>query len=384
MNEIFKITPVSQIVSDSELKIVGINQSACKMLEIEEADLLGKSFSDLDLIKLDQKIYKQQSGEKILKIDRKQFTLDGKSHELFSIFNITQFNQRMAELTKENLNLNRYIDESNLIFLVLDCDGAIRTINKKGRSLLGLVEDVEGANWIERFIPEEDRKQTREVFEAVKYQKITFDDYIESVVLTTTGDKMYVGWNNTTIIVDGEVQSVLAVGFDLTDRKAKENQLISEATQDSMTKAYNRGAGLKILEGQYEYAKNKGLNLSVCFFDIDNLKEVNDTYGHFEGDRYIREIVSMIRVAVREKDSMIRYGGDEFLVVFPGADDIVTKRIIKRLETQIAKLNQRDFFRYSLSLSYGIASIKSHTGQSHLEMLTDADNRMYEMKKRMR
>ena len=384
MREIFNITPVSQMICDSNLKIEAVNQSACRILEVEESFLVGKNLKDLNLIKLDDEIYQYKEKNIILKIDRKKFDFDGEHHELISIFSISKFNQKMAELTKENLNLQRYIDESNLIFLVLDCNAEIRSINKKGRSLLMIDEDVEGVNWIDHFIPLEDRIRTREVFEAVKYQKITFDDYVESAVQASTGEKMHIGWNNTVIVVDGEPQAVLAVGFDLTERKVKENELIHEATKDSMTKAYNRGAGLKIYETQFEYAKNHGLDLSICFLDIDNLKNVNDTYGHFEGDRYIQEIVSMISLTIREKDTIIRYGGDEFLIVLPGADRAATKKIIKRLDTMIAGLNQRDFFRYSLSLSYGIESITNHHDKSYLEMLAAADNRMYEMKRGMR
>jgi len=120
-----------------------------------------------------------------------------------------------------------------------------------------------------------------------------------------------------------------------------------------------------------------GVPLSLLFIDVDNLKKVNDTYGHLAGDRYLKEVVKRIKPLIRESDLLIRWGGDEFVVILhtdEAGSLIVKDRIESRVNGSCFLLGGE---RVKISLSIGWAEIKD----SILPAVALADSRMYEEKK---
>lgn len=103
--------------------------------------------------------------------------------------------------------------------------------------------------------------------------------------------------------------------------------------------------------------------------DIDGFKRFNDTYGHLEGDKRLREVAEILKSSVRKNDVVVRYGGDEFLLVLH-ADENDAKRVMKRIEEELQ--------RKSISISYGFKRWFPHEAVD--DVLKEADQRMYEMK----
>jgi diguanylate cyclase (GGDEF)-like protein len=91
-----------------------------------------------------------------------------------------------------------------------------------------------------------------------------------------------------------------------------------QATHDSMTTLWNNAAIAEILHKEIKREKRQGGTLSVCLIDLDHFKAVNDTYGHLVGDDALKAAASRMFHAVREYDSLGRYGGEEFLAILPG------------------------------------------------------------------
>lgn len=89
-------------------------------------------------------------------------------------------------------------------------------------------------------------------------------------------------------------------------------QLFLQTTTDELTGAINRKTGMEMLEGLITKARTEGTLLSVCFVDIDDLKVVNDCYGHNEGDHLIKTVAQVLMGASVPTDSVARLGGDEF------------------------------------------------------------------------
>lgn len=97
----------------------------------------------------------------------------------------------------------------------------------------------------------------------------------------------------------------------------KVEKLRFRAFVDPLTNVWNRGAIFDILRREVERARRSGHDLSVCMLDLDHFKRVNDNYGHQAGDEVLKEICIRIRSSIRPYDSIGRYGGEEFLIVYP-------------------------------------------------------------------
>jgi len=123
--------------------------------------------------------------------------------------------------------------------------------------------------------------------------------------------------------------------------------------------------------------------VSLLVMDLDNFKDINDTYGHHVGDRALREVAGVLRAAIRPYDICVRYAGDEFIVVLSGCGGEEAER--KRLELQHAvdnlQFEPHAAKKLALAISIG-AAIFPHDGESYETLLATADSRMYRDKAR--
>jgi diguanylate cyclase (GGDEF)-like protein len=96
--------------------------------------------------------------------------------------------------------------------------------------------------------------------------------------------------------------------------------LIQQATRDGLTGLLARRVGEELLETQFAYAQRNNLPFSLLFVDIDNFKQVNDRFGHPAGDGVLRNVADSLKRAFRRQDSIIRWGGEEFVIALPATD----------------------------------------------------------------
>ncbi|RKX82376.1 MAG: hypothetical protein DRP58_10405 [Spirochaetes bacterium] len=169
---------------------------------------------------------------------------------------------------------------------------------------------------------------------------------------------------------------------DICDRKQLVDKLYKFATYDEMTGVYNRRVGIEFLNQELKKLKRGNTFLSICFIDINNLKVVNDNFGHKEGDNLIKIIVQDIKEAMRESDILCRLGGDEFLLIFPDCKLNKVKNIWKRVQKSLETRNKTESKRYKISVSYGFAETNSENPLRSEELLQIADKRMYNNKRR--
>jgi diguanylate cyclase (GGDEF)-like protein len=150
---------------------------------------------------------------------------------------------------------------------------------------------------------------------------------------------------------------------------------------DELTGLYNRRGFFTLANNRLMLAKREEKGAMMLYADLDNLKEINDTLGHDEGDRLIRKTADILKSTYRTSDIIARIGGDEF-VVFPiGADEDQAAKTAKRLQENIENFNAKYNKRYKLRLSIGIATYDPNSVQSVDELLAMADSLMYEHKK---
>ncbi len=169
---------------------------------------------------------------------------------------------------------------------------------------------------------------------------------------------------------------------DINERKKIQKKLSFYANMDSLTGALNRRSGMEYLRLELKKSRLTGDDLSICFIDLDNLKRVNDTLGHSEGDTYIKVFVDAARQIVRKGDAISRLGGDEFLLVLPSAYREIAERVVGQIDDKFRDLlRDKDFDPF---FSCGIVSAEPGQRFTADQMVREGDRLMYECKMRRR
>jgi diguanylate cyclase (GGDEF)-like protein len=149
---------------------------------------------------------------------------------------------------------------------------------------------------------------------------------------------------------------------------------------DPLTQVYNRAGFFQKAKEMKAQAVRENTGIYVLFLDIDGLKQVNDTYGHEMGDRYIMKVADILKEVTEEDELVMRYGGDEFVVIGIYRDYIREQELMKQINEQIKIINAEGH-EYHVSVSMG-AEGYSDAGEINLEkILEDADQKMYEQKR---
>lgn len=146
---------------------------------------------------------------------------------------------------------------------------------------------------------------------------------------------------------------------------------------DELSGAYNRSFLKDHQEGTLKTFITKNIPFSVVMVDIDHFKEINDTYGHLKGDEIIKEFAQFLKSTVRASDTVIRYGGDEFICVMPRTTRQDAELIYRRI---LRKCKEREFSGLNITLSVGVASFPDD-GQDFEELLRIADLALYDAKR---
>ena len=176
-------------------------------------------------------------------------------------------------------------------------------------------------------------------------------------------------------------------GFRMPTGVALNNSLAHERFQqlaavDSLTGAYNRRFGLGRLEEEWARSIRTGAPLGVLAFDLDHFKAVNDTYGHLAGDRVLRETTAAARLALREGDVLVRTGGEEFIVVLPGAGLADVRAVGERIRRNIADLTiPAGQGSLEITVSLGGTTLGDCAAESTQELLGAVDEAMYTSKR---
>jgi diguanylate cyclase (GGDEF)-like protein/PAS domain S-box-containing protein len=166
------------------------------------------------------------------------------------------------------------------------------------------------------------------------------------------------------------------------ERKRMEEELKRLAHYDTLTGVCNRGYGLELLQRQLKLSKRDKSPLLLAYSDLDNLKDINDEFGHEEGDRVMVQVAKLFKSILREVDIITRMGGDEFLLIFLDSSLNEIPIIRKRLSKELARLNQISKKPYKIGFSLGFSNYDPTNPQLMDELIRIADQNMYKEKKR--
>jgi diguanylate cyclase (GGDEF)-like protein len=159
------------------------------------------------------------------------------------------------------------------------------------------------------------------------------------------------------------------------------NRMTELARKDGLTGVYNRQYFQERLEVDFRNAKKENYSLSLAIFDIDNFKKFNDTYGHLFGDKVLISIVETVSSTLRKNDIMARFGGEEFIILFPRTSLQEAYDKVEALRERIAQhLIKDNLITVSITASFGVSAIDEYM-LTEGELVKCADDALYEAKK---
>ncbi len=210
---------------------------------------------------------------------------------------------------------------------------------------------------------------------------------MEKTLTTRLGQKVFIVKFKKMMDISEKYAGTVVTFNDITDRLEFERQLREQnekleyyAYTDHMTGVLNRRTGLFSLEKELALMLRTDRVLSVCFIDIDGLKFVNDNFGHNEGDNLINFIVTSIKKRITSKDSISRFGGDEFLIIFPDYSYSDTEALINSVAEELMAYDKKALIAYKHAFSYGIVEVTKDSEHGLDEIIRLADQKMYQNK----
>ncbi|MCL2524784.1 MAG: EAL domain-containing protein [Betaproteobacteria bacterium] len=304
-----------------------------------------------------------------------------------------QEHARMTALLEQSENMHRFlVEQSPDLIYTLDSDGRFVFINNRVESLLGFTREELLGQHYSVIIHEDDIEHARYAFgerrigeRATSNFEIrlrdkhnvahNFDNRLIVVILSSQGI-----YDHGQSDAKPNFIGTSGIARDITERKRAEETIAFQAFHDLLTGLPNRTLFLDRLELSITQANRRTQRLGVMFLDIDRFKLINDTYGHQEGDRLLKEFANRIRHCLRSGDTLARHGGDEFTVLLPdisSANDasIIARKMLNSLKRPFT-IAEREF---TATVSIGIA-VYPDDGKTPGELIHNADIAMYQIK----
>lgn len=154
--------------------------------------------------------------------------------------------------------------------------------------------------------------------------------------------------------------------------------LFEKSSIDELTKAYTKSFFLTRLEEEFQRAVRTKNSFGLFMCDVDDFKEINDTYGHLKGDLILKNFVGNIKKQLRVYDVIGRFGGDEFMILLPGLDSSNLYNVAKKMQDVLASENFE--IEKPVTFSFGAVSFPFHSAKDIQELVFQADMALYQAK----
>jgi len=235
------------------------------------------------------------------------------------------------------------------------------------------------------------RDESVEKFYTNKYHKskVLEDAYEAEDFFPDMGDGEWLSFTAAPILdADNNIIGAVETLTVISDRKCAEQDLIDSqqkyrelSTIDDLTGLFNARHFFAKIADETSRCNRYSQDLSLCMFDLDNFKVINDTYGHQFGNTVLEEFARIIKVNIRHIDIPFRYGGEEFVILFPFVIADQSATVIEKIRLQLAatKFTTDDGKTVSVTVSAGLSTYVSKEDQNNF--IKRADLAMYEAKK---
>lgn len=195
--------------------------------------------------------------------------------------------------------------------------------------------------------------------------------------------KWYYDRGRITQYDNGKPAFLAGIVFDITEKKETQleleykNRILSEISSiDGLTKIGNHRTLIEHLKAEIAEANRTSSPLSIAIFDIDDFKKVNDSKGHVYGDQVLVDVASIIKKSIRCTDFAGRYGGEEFMVIFPNTTLSVASKISERIRQAVEDYNFVNGLRITIS-----GGVSQYNNEKITEFVHSADTKLYSAKR---
>ena len=401
---LFNSSPIAALYHDEDGRILNINPYFTKTFGYTLKEIIGRNI-DEGMIYPENKL---AEGEKLTKngltftgiseyetvrkkkdgtliyvvISASPVIIDGQSKGTIVLYrDITERKKDEEVLLKSQQEFVSLFNSSPEALVYLDEKGNIIDINPRFTKLFGYaLEEIKDKNINERFIHPPDKIKEGKNLHKIASSKGYFN--YETIRKKKDGTLFPVLISGSSIKIDGQIKGLTATYIDITERKRLEKKLEKLAHFDVLTGCYARGYGLSLFERQMKSAQRHKTSILLLYIDLDRLKDINDTFGHKEGDKVLKEAAKFFKSTLREVDIICRMGGDEFLLIFPDSSLNDVPLIKERITNKLKELNENLNKPYKISFSIGLSCYNPSNPLSIEELIKIADEKMYEEKKK--
>jgi len=401
--EAFELNPDPCFIIDKNKKIRMVNKEFCQLTGYKKKDILKYSLEEnIPFVKKDEdglmNCFRLLKGKEdifefkftVISKDQEKIKLEMKASPLIREDNLlgvmvvardirdriktkNVLEEKIYQLEKQKAYAQQLFDESEDGIALLDNNNIIRKVNSSFTKIFGYTQkETKGVKIDELITPRNREKEGNNLSnQVIKGHRIKK----EVIRKTKNNKKIYVSLHGIPIKTEEDQIGIYAVYRDITKRKKEERKIQQLSFHDQLTGLYNR----RYFEDTIKRLNNsRKLPIGVITADINNLKEINDLYGHSIGDQYIKKVAKIINDSVRCEDIVARVGGDEFTIILPETSEKEIKEIEKRIQK---KFNNTNIKGNLLKVSTGCA-IKKQREDRLKKTVKKSDDNMYKMKQK--
>lgn len=297
----------------------------------------------------------------------------------------TEFEKLAVKFTMHDKFIRGILDSISSRIAILDCEGYIIEVNEAWKGFAGAASIDKigiGDNYIKNCqngkgnLAESAQEAAEGIMTVLNGAAPAF--LLEYPLTSETEEEWFLMHATPLGVKDG---GAVVIHTNITELKKMEEKLHTLSITDSLTGLYNRRGFFIMADKHIKMARRMNSALLLFSIDLDGLKEINDRFGHQEGDLALIATANVLKATYRDSDVIARIGGDEFVVIQIGADgkniDVITARLLENIEHHNAIGNRN----YRLSISFGMSWYYPESPRSIDELLANADKMMYEQKR---
>ncbi len=304
----------------------------------------------------------------------------GPEEELLGIVEVAEDVTAEERAAAASAQLAAVVEASDDAIIGLTPDGTVTSWNPGAERIYGYkAEEFVGRN-LEELMSTQLGRDLNLVFQRVLHGESR--RHYETRTVTRDGRLIYASLTLSPIYDEsGRVTGVSAIARDITEQVRLREELRMLSLVDTLTELHNRRGFFHLATQELKVATRIGESALLIFADVDNMKRINDTHGHPEGDRALIAAAEVLRETFRQSDVIGRVGGDEFAVLALDAKTTDRDEIMSRLEEAVRARNHRLNSPWDLSLSVGVARFNPRLSGTLDELMAAADALMYEHKR---